>query len=281
MAPQPLDDRALEALLSGTSAAQSGFDWLVPFVDELDEASQETAPVVRPALALLLAEGFTAVPNDVPAPAPRPSTNRRKLGAGELLGGGVAARLAGMGLWAKAALGATLVAASATAAGAVGALPGPAQHAVATVVGAATPFTFPDSANAKAGFGATVSSDATGASDGVHGVDGTAVSGAARDKHGDEGTAGADGTPVGPNTGATGLDRANETPAAGHVPTSAPVATGKPTTPGSEGSKGLDTASTTPAGDKIPTTVPAGGKGTSGGNPAVTTPTTARAPSHP
>jgi hypothetical protein len=50
----PLDDRALEALLSGAPSAQSGFDWLVPFVEDLEKAAQEPAPVVRPALALLL-----------------------------------------------------------------------------------------------------------------------------------------------------------------------------------------------------------------------------------
>lgn len=272
MAVPPLDDRALDALLSGSPADQSGFDWLIPFVEELGEASREPAPVVRPALALLLAEGFAAAPNDVPAPAPRPGGERKRL----------ADRLAGRGIFAKAALGAALVAASATAAGAAGALPGPAQHAVATVVSVATPFTFPDSTGAgassgKATFGATVSSDATGASDGVHGVDGQSVSDAARAKHDAgstvpstvDGSNHGQGVAVGPNTGGTGLDRANETPAAGHVPTSVPAADGKSTS-GSEGQKGLSTASTAPGADNRP----------SGTGKSTTTSTTERVASH-
>ena len=286
--PVPLDDRALEALLNGAPSAQSGFDWLLPFVEDLDKVSQEPAPVVRPALALLLKEGFSpangaapATPSPSvapvpPAPAPSPAVVRPVLR-------GAVARLAGMGLLAKTGLGFGLVAASTTAAGAVGVLPGPAQHAVATVVGAATPFTFPDKASDKASHGGTVSTDATGARDGVAGVDGKAVSGGAKTTS---------STPVGntpasagvgaSNTGATGLDRANETPAAGHVPTSVPGnGGGPPATPASKGANGLETADSTPAAGKPPASVPAvtpGGSpvtGSPAGNgrgPAATTP---------
>jgi len=272
----PLDDRALEALLNGAPSAQSGLDWLLPFVEELEQASQEPAPVVRPALALLLKEGFTpangtgsamapasAAPAATgPAPAavpPAPSTERAAVRP--ILRGAVA-RVAGLGLLAKAGLGLSLVAASTTAAGAAGVLPDPAQHAVAKVVGAATPFTFPDKASDMAEKGRTVSSDATGATDGVVGVDGRAVSDAARTTPGsaNTGPVPTGGTPdngvrVGPNTGATGLDRANETPAAGHVPTSVPGRGGPPATPGSNGN-GQETADTRPPAGKGSTNAP-------------------------
>ena len=285
----PLDDRALEALLSGVPA-QSGFDWLVPFVEDLEKASQEPAPVVRPVLALLLKEGFTPAngANPLvtgPAPAalpPAPSTERAAV---RPVLRGVLGRVAGLGLLAKAGLGFSLVAASTTAAGAAGVLPGPAQHAVAKVVGAATPFNFPDKASDKADHGRNVSADATGASDGVAGVDGKIVSGTVKNT----GTPGNGSTPassppngtgVGPSeTGATGLDRANETPAAGHVPTSVPAPGGPPATPGLPG--GPETPKTTPAASKTPPSVtvptPAGPPATAapsgnGRGPAVTAP---------
>lgn len=262
-----LDDRALEALLSG-APAQSGFDWLVPFVEDLERASQEPAPVVSPVLALLLKDGFPpagAVPLATgPAPAavpPAPSTQRAVV---RPVLRGALGRVAGLGLLAKAGLGFGLVAASTTAAGAAGVLPGPAQQAVARVVGAATPFTFPDKASDKADQGRNVSSDATGASDGVAGVDGKAVSDAVKTTPGNEsspagtaphgtappGTPPA-GTAVGPSeTRATGLDRANETPAAGHVPTSLPSRNGPPATPG----KPAETP-TPPAATNVPPSV--------------------------
>jgi hypothetical protein len=247
----PLDDRALDALLNGAPSAQSGLDWLLPFVEDLEKASQEPAPVVRPALALLLKEGFSPVNGAVVAgvPAP-PRAVRRPVLRGALT------RVAGLSLVAKVGLGAGVAAATTTAAGAAGVLPDPAQHAVAKVVSAATPFSFPD--KAKAGHGRTVSSDATGASDGVKGVDGKAVSDAAKTPPGTPAggppsTAGNNG--VGANTGATGLDRANETPAAGHVPTSVPGRGAPPVTPG-KGANGQDPGNTTPAAGKGTTTIP-------------------------
>ena len=276
----PLDDRALEALLSGAQA-QSGFDWLIPFVEDLEKASQEPAPVVRPALALLLKEGFTPANGTVlpaatgPAPAampPAPSTQRAVL---RPVLRGALGRVAGLGLLAKAGLGFSLVAASTTAAGAAGVLPGPAQHAVAKVVGAATPFTFPDKASDKADLGRNVSTDATGASDGGAGVDGKAVSDGAKTTPGTPGNGSTpagvtpNGTGVGPsNTGATGLDRANETPAAGHVPTSVTGRGGPPATPG-KSTNGPETPKPTPAAGEGPSNVPAP---TPAGPPATASP---------
>lgn len=166
-----------------------------------------------------------------------------------------------------AGLGLTLVAASTTAAGAVGVLPAPAQHVVATAVDAATPFTFPDSeketkaakeakaakaAKEKSNFGTTVSADATGASDGVPGVNGEAVSDAAKNKAKSDETSNG----VGANTGSKGLDRARETPAAGHVPPSVPARNGAADAAGSPAANGLGTANGTPAAGKAPTGVP-------------------------
>jgi hypothetical protein len=277
----PLDDRALGALLDGATSVQTGFDWLVPFVEDLGTASRGPAPVLQPALATLLAEGFSTAKGDLPAtaasnvtgPAPQAAGLpkwRKKMLISELLAG-LTSKLAGLGMAAKAALGLTLAAASTTAAGAVGVLPAPAQHAVATVVGSATPFTFPDSADAGADPGAKVSTDATdatGAADGTVGVEGTDVS--------DDAADGADAG-VGPSaTGATGLDRANETPAAGHVPTSLPAATG------GDGATGLDRANETPAAGHVPTSLPAangaGSQGTTGIDTANGTPAAGHIP---
>lgn len=158
-------------------------------------------------------------------------------------------------------MGVTLAAASTTAAGAAGVLPAPAQHAVATVVATASPFTFPDAANTRAGIGATVSADATGA-DGTRGVDGKAVSDKARTQADTNGS----GVSVGANTGAIGLDRANQTPASGRVPTSLPAAAADA---GSKASTGLGTAATTPAAGSVPTSVPvASGVATANDTPA-------------
>lgn len=209
----------------------------------------------------------------------------------ELLAG-LVTKLAGLGMAAKAGMGLTLAAASTTAAGAVGVLPEPAQHAVATVVAAATPFTFPDKAHDNAGLGATVSVDATGASDATPGVDGQAVSDAAKTGHGGEDSTiaddagdgndadgdrgGAKATGVGPSSGTTGLDRANQTPAAGHVPTSVPGP--------QSSSTGLDRAEETPAADRVPSSAPPAGprgpgpQGSVGLDTAGDTPAAGRAP---
>ena len=65
----PLDDRALEALLGGVTSPRSDFDWLVPFVEELGAVVSRSAPVLQPALATLLADGFSTDKGDLPATA--------------------------------------------------------------------------------------------------------------------------------------------------------------------------------------------------------------------
>ena len=151
----------------------------------------------------------------------------------ELLAG-LTTKLAGLGMAAKAATGLAVAAAAVTSAGAAGVLPAPVQHAVSTTVGAATPFTFPDSARAQA------------------------------DAH----------AGVAANTGVTGLDRANQTPAAGRAPIAVPV----PGAVGSQASTGLGTTAGTPAAGHVPTSVPVApagagtqastGLGTAAGTPA-------------
>jgi hypothetical protein len=259
MPTPPLDDRALEALLSGAPSAQSGFDWLLPFVEDLEKASREPAPVVQPALARLLSEGFSPELGEVLAARP-PARRKRRL----------TAKAAGLGF--------ALVAVGATAAGAAGVLPDPAQHAVATVVEATTPFSFPDKADdAKA----TAGSKATKAGNDPGRPTGPAPNVAPSTSA----TAGATG--AGANPGVTGLDRANQTPAAGNVPTSLPANAGRPAAPGS---KGLGTAATTPAAGKAPATVPADTRpsppttdvpGAHGRNTASSTPAATRAPARP
>jgi hypothetical protein len=122
----PLDDRALDALLNGAPSNQAGLDWLLPFVEGLEKASQEPAPVVRPALALLLKEGFSpangAVLADAPAaagPAPAateapkgvvpPAPSPLRAGRRPALRGALT-RVAGLSLVAKVGLGAGVVA---------------------------------------------------------------------------------------------------------------------------------------------------------------------------
>ncbi len=79
-------------------------------------------------------------------------------------------------LAAKIAVAVGLATATVTAAGAAGVLPEPAQHAVASVVGATTPFTLPDSA-------ASVAVQATG------GVTTPTVAGAVNDEASNDGEA--------------------------------------------------------------------------------------------
>jgi len=168
----PLDDRALEALLSGAPSAQSGFDWLLPFVKDLGVASSRPVPVVRPALDMFLANGISTEKGDLPAtaasnvtgPAPQaaglPKWRKKKMLISELLAG-LTTKLAGLGMAAKAGLGLTLAAASTTAAGAAGVLPAPVQHAVAQVVNASTPLNLPDPSTVTGAITAVTGQDVT------------------------------------------------------------------------------------------------------------------------
>jgi len=258
-----LDDDTIEALFAGRMPAGEELGSLVGFVEETRSAARGPAPVPSPQLAAVFAEGLSTDKRDLPAtaasnvtgPAPQvaglPKWRRRKMAIPQFL--------AGLGLAAKAALATGVAAASVTAAGAAGVLPEPAQNAVSGVVRAATPFEFPDKASDKADHGKRVSTDAN---DGTPGVDGQQVSDDAKQQ--------------GADASQNGLDRANQTPAAGHAPTAVPAPVtpatparpasagapsssapqGQPSSPGSQSQTGTDTANSTPATGHAPSSVP-------------------------
>lgn len=99
---------------------------LAAFVDDLRVIGSGPAPEPRPGLVAVMRQG-PSVPT-VSAPG------RRKMLVKTVVGS----------LAAKLAFGVGAAAASVTAAGAAGVLPEPAQHAVASVVEATTPFALPD-----------------------------------------------------------------------------------------------------------------------------------------
>ena len=292
----PLDDAAIEAFFTGQPAGEE-LAPLAGLVEDLRSMASGPAPVPSMQLAKMLAEGFSTANGDllvtaasnVPGPAPQAAGLpkwRKKMLLSELLAA-LTTKLAGLGMAAKAGMGLTLAAASTTAAGAAGVLPAPAQHAVATVVSSATPFSFPDTANSAAGVGAKAATDATGTLDATVSdatktvTDATkTVTDAAKIPAGTGGS----GVSVGANTGATGLARANETPAAGKVPPSLPAAAAASGV-GSQGSTGLSTANGTPAAGRVPTSVPvasgsAGSQGSTGVGIANGTPAAGRIPAN-
>jgi hypothetical protein len=188
-----------------------------------------------------------------------------------------ATKLASLSLAAKAGVGLTVATASVAGAGAAGVLPDAANARARAAIEAVTPVSFDDPADghgqpADAGdqgqpagdhddnFGGVVSADATGESDGQPGVDGSEISsmapGAAH-RPADPGQAPADAGP----SGATGLDRAGDTPAAGNAPTDAGAGApdGTPSTP--------DTDTNTGAPAAVPSTVPAAGGPAAGDHP--------------
>jgi len=151
MPSSPLDDDAVEAFLSGRPTSAGELAPLAAFAEDLRVTVERAVPVPTADLATLLTDGIPA-PSGAEAGAPPergpqgvdPRNRRRFVSVSELLAV-VAARLAGLGMAAKAALGMGLAAASVSGAGIAGILPDPVHHAVATVVSAATPFELSDS----------------------------------------------------------------------------------------------------------------------------------------
>ncbi len=115
--PRP-DDR--------NDAWPTGDPALAAFVDDLRIIGSGPAPEPRPGLVAVMRQG----PSDPVVSTP----GRRKMLVKTVVGS----------LAAKLAFGVGAAAASVTAAGAAGVLPDPAQHVVASVVGATTPFALPD-----------------------------------------------------------------------------------------------------------------------------------------
>jgi hypothetical protein len=174
-----LDDRAIEAIIAGDDVAAE-LQPLATFASGVRAEGDRHAPRPSPALAQLIATGGGPASSDVDADAHAgtsdPLSSRRKLAL---------AKVAGLGLVAKLTLGAGAAAASVVGGGAAGVLPGKANHVVRNAIEAVTPMAFPDddapatSLREPAGTGGDhgdrVSSDATGESDGVPGVDGGAT----------------------------------------------------------------------------------------------------------
>jgi len=233
-----LDDTTIDDLLSGRVALDHLRDGrvtdrvdlglLVTFLEDARSVARRSAPTPSTELAAILGAGLSS-------PGPVAAAERIRMRD----------RIAGLGAAAKAAIGVGVAVAAVTAAGAVGALPGPAQHAVSATVKAVTPFEFPDHASSHADFGKTVSSDATGATDGQHGVDGQSVSSTAANN---------------------GLDVARQTPAGDHVPSSVPPAhsdessssesSGHADDASTNRSSAGDNASDTPGADHVPPSIP-------------------------
>ncbi len=173
-----LDDRAIEALIDGDDVA-ADLRPLALFASGVRAEGERRAPRPSPALARVIAAGGGSVSPDpdAVAGATDPLTSRRRL---------TLAKVAGLGLVAKLTLGAGAAAAGVVGAGAAGVLPGEANHVVRDAIEMVTPVVFsrdddpgttPDTPTGTGGDnGGSVSSDATGESDGVPGVDGGEVS---------------------------------------------------------------------------------------------------------
>lgn len=187
-----LDDEAIERLLAGTPPEE--LSDLAEVVDAMRlQATHRAQP--SPQLAAVLSDGLTSDQREPSAPAAhdavgavsrgtrRPTWTRRT----RMILETALAKLAALGLTAKAGVASAAVIAATTGAGAAGVLPGAVQDAVAGAVGAVTPFELPSSAqdDAEAAddaeFGERVSDDAAGDTDGEPGVDGREIADEASD----------------------------------------------------------------------------------------------------
>lgn len=162
-----LDDETIEAIISGDEV-DARFDAIVAFAWGVRRLGEGPAPNPSRALEAVFAGEVDR----------RRSVARRGWN-------GPAAKVAGLGLAAKVALGTSLAAAGVVAAGAGGALPGPVTERVRDGIEAVTPARFghpeserdgtPAEREQRSGFGDRVSGDATGADDGEPGVDGREI----------------------------------------------------------------------------------------------------------
>jgi hypothetical protein len=173
-----LDDRAIEAIIDGDDVA-ADLRPLAVFASAVRAEGERRAPRPSPPLARLIAAGGGSVSPDpdAVAGATAPLASRRRL---------TLAKVAGLGLVAKFTLGAGAAAAGVVGAGAAGVLPDGANHVVRHAIEVVTPVVFPPDDESKpspegpagtgSDHGGSVSTDATGESDGVPGVDGGEVS---------------------------------------------------------------------------------------------------------
>jgi hypothetical protein len=232
-----LDDDAIEAMVWGDEV-DPRLDRLAAFARQARAIAEGPPPPASPDLAVLLATGDTSVPT-ITARALRHGHNGRFTP--------VATRVAGLSLAAKVALGASVAAAGTLGAGAAGVLPGGADGWVRDAIEAVTPVEFGpagDMSNVDDRFGARVSGDATGETDGEPGVDGQEISDEAPGAEHRSTDPGAPGSVPGqadaPRGG--GLGRAQDTPAAPRLPGELPAGAGQPQSP--------------PAGGTTPTSIP-------------------------
>lgn len=214
---RPIDDRAVEALLTGEPAGDD-LAGLAAFVDDVREAAAGPNPVPTPVLAQVLTRGFSTDKRDLPATAASNANGSAQQTAGlpkwrrALMK--TSQFVAGLSLAAKVALGAGVAVAATASAGVAGVLPGPVQHAVADAVGTVTPFELPG------GSGDSPTADGpTPGTPGSPATDGPSAPGA-----------GVGTEPGSPGSGTPGSGTAPGTPGAGlpGEPTGDP---GTPTTP--------------------------------------------------
>ena len=202
-----LDDDVVEAIVHGRPV-DARFDPVVAFARQVRSAAVDLAgPAPSDELARIL-RGDIEI-----------SQETQRMNVGRFAA--IAARVAGLGAAAKISLGASLAAASVAGAGAAGALPGPATDAVRGAIETVSSVDFGDDEHPE-NFGDQVSDDATGESDGEHGVDGQQISEEAPGAdHRPDSAGSSDEGPGQPDS--TGLDRANDTPAEDHAPDSVPA----------------------------------------------------------
>jgi hypothetical protein len=241
-----LDDETSEAIVR-CDEVDPRLDHLAAFAKQVRDLGDGPSPAASPALRALIASGATQG---------RGATRRSRMLAEDTLS--ATGRVAGLGFAAKLGLGTAAAVVGMAGAAAAGVLPGAAQNAVRHAIEAVTPVEFTDPADEHpTNFGQRVSNDATGASDGEHGVDGDAISDEAPGAAHRPADAGASTN--------TGLDRAAQTPAATHLPAEVPSAQasgrggapeappeGPPSTP-TTGPEGAGAS-----GDHVPPDVPAG-----------------------
>ncbi len=189
---------------------------LAVFAKQVRDLGDGPSPPASPALQALIASGGRQGCG---------ATGRNRMFADQTMT--ATGRIAGIGFAAKLGLGTAAAALSMAGAAAAGVLPDQANDAVRHAVEAVTPVEFTEPDEDPTNFGDRVSKDATGASDGQHGVDGGTIS--------DE-APGAVHRPADAGEPAdTGLDRAGETPAAPHLPEDVPA-------PQADGSSGAPEA---------------------------------------
>jgi hypothetical protein len=198
-----LDDETSEAIMR-CDEVDDRLDRLAAFAKQVRDLGDGPLPPASPALQALIASGGRQG---------RSATRRSRMLAGGTMT--PASRVAGLGVAAKLGLGTAAAVVGMAGAAAAGVLPDAAQNAVRHAVEAVTPVEFTEPADEHpTNFGERVSNDATGASDGDHGVDGDVIS--------DE-APGAAHRPADPGVPTNnGLDRAAETPAASHLPDDVP-----------------------------------------------------------